>query len=110
MGIPCVSNDTGMASLLIENDKTGYITDSYDNLDLYEKYIIKILENPILYKNMSINSLKKIKEYDWSKMSLFYKEMFDDFMKDPNNKIIKKDSISNDSSYKKDWWIKKRTL
>jgi glycosyltransferase involved in cell wall biosynthesis len=96
MGIPCVSNDTGMASLLIENDKTGYITDSYDNLDLYEKYIIKILENPILYKNMSINSLKKIKEYDWSKMSLFYKEMFDDFLKNSKNEKVKKD-----------WWIKK---
>ncbi len=111
MGIPCISNDTGMASLLIENDKTGYIIDSYDNLKLYGKYIIKILENPSLYKSMSMNSLKKIKKYDWSEMSLFYKEMFECFMKDSNSKKIKKDSISiTSSSPNKDWWIKKRTL
>lgn len=81
MGVPCISNNTGMAELLMENNKTGYLIEDFNDLHQYEFFIKKLIDNPEIYKDISLNSKSKIKEYDWSEMVFYYKKMFDDILK-----------------------------
>lgn len=86
MGIPCISNDVGMASLLLDNKKTGFLINSYNDINSYTKHIENLINDNNLYIKISKKSRNKIEEYDWSKMAMKYKEMIDDFLN------IKKDS------------------
>lgn len=77
MGIPCISNNTGMASLLIEDGKTGFLVKEFDDLESYEDKIKILLRNPSLYKEISKGAIVKIQEYDWSNMSDSWIEMIE---------------------------------
>lgn len=80
MGIPVVANKTGFAPILIENNKTGFLVDDYDDIDGYVKNIQKLIDKKTVYKRISKNAIEKIKEYDWSIMARNYKKMIDDFL------------------------------
>ena len=81
MHIPCISNNTGMASLLIEEGNNGYIIEKYDDIDSYVCKIKSIIDDPDLYEKFSINSRNKIVEYDWNNTAYLYSDMFDVFIK-----------------------------
>ena len=80
MGVPCISNNVGMANLLLDNIKTGFLTESYENINFYVEHIEMLINNPELYTTVSKESRIKIQEYDWSLMALKYKEMIDEFL------------------------------
>ena len=80
MGIPCVSNPVGFVPLLIEDGETGCLTSSYDDIEGFVEKIKFLIDNPKIYENISINSIERIKEYDWDGMVYNYKHMIDDFL------------------------------
>jgi glycosyltransferase involved in cell wall biosynthesis len=82
MGIPCISNNTGMASLLLENELNEYLIEDYDDIESYVNLVKRIIDNPTLYEYLSYSSRVKIEEYDWNKTIVNYKYMFDDFLKE----------------------------
>jgi glycosyltransferase involved in cell wall biosynthesis len=84
MGIPVISNKVGLAPDLIENYKTGFLIDNYEDIDKYVNYIIELIESPKLYSDISENSMNKIKKYDWSIIAMKYKNMFDNFLEGKN--------------------------
>lgn len=69
-GLPVISTNKSIAAVqLIENGINGYLVDKGD----YKKinyYLIKILNNVHLKKTMSINNIKKMKDYTIEKMAL----------------------------------------
>lgn len=63
-GLPCIiTSQTGSASDLIKNGRTGYIYKVNDLISL-KKYILKIYNNKELYLRMSSNSKNIVKEYN----------------------------------------------
>lgn len=80
MGVPVISNETGLAPKIIEDSFNGFLIDNYKNINDYVRKIEDIFNDFELYEQISINSISIIKEYDWSVISLKYKKMFDEFL------------------------------
>lgn len=64
-GLPVVASDIGGIPELIENGKTGFLCKPRDDQDLAKK-ILKILNDPMLTKNMGVQA-KKISRLEYSK-------------------------------------------
>ena len=77
MGIPTLSNDTGIAKYLINNGHNGFLINHYDDIDSYVLNIKRLIDNKDLYESISINSINSIKKFDWSVMSNGYKDMIE---------------------------------
>lgn len=85
MGIPVVSNKVGLAPILIDNGETGFIIEDLNDIDEYVNCISRLIDDRKLYNRISKNSIEKIKDYDWSEISIQYKSMFDSII-EKNNK------------------------
>jgi glycosyltransferase involved in cell wall biosynthesis len=85
MGIPVVSNKVGLAPILIDNGETGFIIEDFNDIDEYVNCISRLIDDRKLYNRISKNSIEKIKDYDWSEISIQYKSMFDSII-EKNNK------------------------
>lgn len=77
MGIPCVSNDTGMASQLIESGVSGFLVDDYNDLDAYVGAISRLMTEPGLYETVGAAGRKSVGRFSWADLALNYKIMFD---------------------------------
>ncbi len=95
MGIPCICNPVGFAPLLIKNGETGYLVDSYDDIDGYVEKIRHLIDNKEIYEEISKNSTIKIREYNWDDLSINYKRMIDDFLKNKKINILSNSSIQH---------------
>ena len=63
-GIPILSSNVGVNSKLISHYKNGYLIKKDSD---WEKYILKLMANKNLYKNMMKNSENLAKDYDYKK-------------------------------------------
>ena len=63
-GIPILSSNIGVNSKLISHYKNGYLIKKDSD---WEKYILKLMANKNLYKNMMKNSENLAKDYDYKK-------------------------------------------
>jgi glycosyltransferase involved in cell wall biosynthesis len=85
MGIPVISNNTGMAELLIEHGRNGFIVEDYSDIDSYVEHISYLINRTRKYQQFSKRAREKIENFDWSIMVDNYKKMFDDFLNKNNN-------------------------
>jgi glycosyltransferase involved in cell wall biosynthesis len=81
MGIPVISNKVGLTENLIISGVSGYLIDSYQNIDEYVLAIENLINNPNLYKKMSEYSKLVIKEYDWENRSKDFSNIINLFLK-----------------------------
>ncbi len=64
-GLPAIVPVIGGIVEVIEQDKTGFMIDSREALEL-QKTLIQILSNPLKYQELSANSKERIKQFDES--------------------------------------------
>lgn len=65
LGFPVVSTNVGGLPYLIENNKNGLLVDK-DDVEAMANHIIKLLNEPQLVNELSLNARKKIEQYDWN--------------------------------------------
>ncbi len=83
-GVPVITNNVGLAPLIIKNNMNGFIIDDYSDISSYVKYIKKLIDNNDLYNMISNNAIIDIQKWSWENMSIGFKEMIDCYLK---NKI-----------------------
>jgi hypothetical protein len=81
MGIPPVVNNVGLVPELIQHGVNGYVVNGYESINQYKHYIELLLNDPDLYRRISINARWIAEKYDWSLMAKGWKTMIDDFLK-----------------------------
>lgn len=78
-GVPCVASNIPCIPDLTENGKSGYLCDK-DNAEEFAARIKQLLKNKDALENMSRESLKKIKAFEWDKVINKYKNMYDEIL------------------------------
>ena len=81
MGIPPVVNSVGLVPELIQHGVNGYVVNGYESINQYKHYVELLLNDPDLYRRISINARWSAEKYDWSLMAKGWKTMIDDFLK-----------------------------
>ena len=77
-GVPLLTTRVGNMPELIEDGKNGFFIERDVN-DIKNKLIL-LRDNPALRLKMSVEILKSIQEWDWSKQAENYKKIFDTVM------------------------------
>jgi len=70
-GLPIVASPVNGIPFEIEEGKNGFFSD-YGNLDSLEKNIIRLIDNPIIIRKISLNNIKKAQNYRWDNIYLRY--------------------------------------
>ena len=76
-GIPVVSTDVGMARDVFEGYNCGLLCD-VDDIECLTASSIRVLTNEKLKKEIVRNGLKRVKSYDWSKVSAICEKVYRD--------------------------------
>lgn len=74
-GIPCVASNIPCIPDLIENGRTGFLCQK-NNINEFVRTINKVIKNKNLRKRISDQSIKKIKEFEWSRVMKKYEELY----------------------------------
>lgn len=78
-GLPCIVSNVGDISDIIQNNKNGILINNPMDVEGYASAIVKLLGDKNLYKKLSKNALKEIKERHMSKnVSKTWKKIFMD--------------------------------
>jgi glycosyltransferase involved in cell wall biosynthesis len=67
LGIPIVSTNVGGMPYLIDNDKTGILVPP-KNADVFEKAILRLLNDPFFTESLSISARKQAEAFDWQQV------------------------------------------
>jgi glycosyltransferase involved in cell wall biosynthesis len=80
-GLPVVFSDFPEMRRVITEENVGFVVDE-TNSEQAAKAVMKILNNPELYKTMSLNAKKAVKEkYNWDKEVQVLTDYYDSFSK-----------------------------
>ena len=75
LGFPIVSTNVGGLPYLIENGIDGILVEA-DNVEDFVNAIVNVLENSSLAHELSLCARKKAITYDWTSVSLKWKQLF----------------------------------
>lgn len=79
-GLPIVASPVNGIPYEIKESENGFFA-NYGDLEIIEKNILKILNNPKLAKQISKNNFKKAKNFDWDIIYKEYMKEYDSLIK-----------------------------
>lgn len=71
--LPVIANKIGALPDFVKDNYNGFLVES--NIDLYAEYLIKVIENPELCRNMGENAYEYVKDrYTWDQVGLLIRQ------------------------------------
>ncbi len=74
-GVPCIASNIPCIPDLMENGKSGYLCNK-DDVDEFAGKIKELLKDKTKLERISKEALKKIKSFEWEKVIMKYKKMY----------------------------------